>query len=592
MDRIINISAPKGVRLRDSMSEMLVDKAPVAVSSSEVVGTTQLFEGGQMRCVPMPSPDPKDPLNLPEWRKWASIITLTMFGALALSAEAIVGALVPIFVLEYAGIDPKILGSIDLGALSFNTPEGKPADPLQLLNSLGGPPISKVDLISTLPILVNGLASYILVPLSIAYGRRPVILFAGVMAWAGGLWAGFSTSLNSHIAARVFQGFGAGAVEALIPLILQDMLFINQRNKAFSLVGAGQGLFIVAIGVTSPIIVVQLSWRWIYYITSALGVVAWIAMIFLVPETRWERSREELAGIEVHPLRPGETRPRLEYSKYGYRSNKDDFGLFAVKTEWGLARKSVIETIRATFFPNVMWVIALNSIFVGALSATQQNAAAIILSLRLNFKQLGLVVLPIVVATPFVWFFGGYLADKISNWQAKRNGGQREPESHLISLVFPLIAGIGGPLLFGFAGEHTDQRPLAFLLVGFFLIGFGGLTMNTLVSVYLVESYPNYAGPVLVTMSSFRLIAGFLISFKSADMILAIGFLKTFGIFAIIMTIFSLMLPLVYKYGKRMRLWSAGQFERAAARDNEDNKSMKSIELTSTWSRTTLDGKI
>lgn len=311
-----------------------------------------------------------------------------------------------------------------------------------------------------------------------------------------------------------------------------------------------------------------------------------------------------IAGQEVHQLRPGEVRPRLDYAKHGYRTNKDDFGLFAVKTQWGLAARSVTETFKATFFPNVMWVIALNSIFVGALSATQQNAAAIILGLKLNFNQLGLVVLPIVVATPFVWFFGGFLADKISNWQAKRNGGQREPESHLISLAFPLMAGIAGPLLFGYAGEHTDQRPLAFLLGGFFLIGFGGLTMNTLVSVYLVESYPNYAGyvplyqeifntwhesrtntkhrPVLVTMSSFRLIAGFLISFKSADMILAIGFLKTFGIYAAIMGLFSLMLPIVYKYGKRMRLWSAGKLD-ASSRADDDDRSMKSIELTRTW---------
>lgn len=301
MDKSSNIPRDmrdaKGLRLRDSMEEVLVDKdamARVESGRGEVVGTTQLFVNGQMRCVPMPTADPKDPLNLPEWRKWACIITLSLFGALALSAEAIVGALVPIFVLEYAGIDPKILGSIDLSALSITSPSGKPADPLQLLSSLGGPPISKVNLISTLPILVNGVASYILVPLSMAVGRRPVILLAGVMAWAGGLWAGFSQSLDSHIAARVFQGFGAGAVEALIPLILQDMLFINQRNTAFSLVSAGQGIFIVAIGLTSPIIVVKLSWRYIYYITAITGIVVWIAMIFLVPETRWVRSREEL----------------------------------------------------------------------------------------------------------------------------------------------------------------------------------------------------------------------------------------------------------------------------------------------------------
>lgn len=284
----------KGDKLRDSMDEVLVSKDGATTSTNAVVGSTTLFKNGQMQCVPMPSADPKDPLNLPEWRKWACIVTLALFGALALSAEAIVGALVPIFVLEYAGIDPKILGQIDLSSLSITTPGGKPADPLQLLSSLGGPPISKVNLISTLPILVNGVASYILVPLSMAVGRRPVILFAGVMAWAGGLWAGFSTSLDSHIAARVFQGFGAGAVEALIPLILQDMLFINQRNTAFSLVSAGQGLFIVAIGLTSPLIVVRLSWRYIYYITAITGIVVWIAMIFLVPETRWVRTQDEL----------------------------------------------------------------------------------------------------------------------------------------------------------------------------------------------------------------------------------------------------------------------------------------------------------
>lgn len=80
-------------------------------------------------------------------------------------------------------------------------------------------------------------------------------------------------------------------------------------------------------------------------------------------------------------------------------------------------------------------------------------------------------------------------------------------------------------------------------------------------------------------MSSFRLIAGFLISFKSADWILELGFLKTFAIYSGIMALFSLMLPAVYKYGKRMRLWSAGKFEASA----QDNKSMTSIELSKTW---------
>lgn len=78
-------------------------------------------------------------------------------------------------------------------------------------------------------------------------------------------------------------------------------------------------------------------------------------------------------------------------------------------------------------------------------------------------------------------------------------------------------------------------------------------------------------------MSSFRLIAGFLISFKSADTILALGFLKTFAIYSGIMGFFSLMLPWVYKYGKRMRLWSAGMLE--SADEAADAKSIQSIEM-------------
>lgn len=95
-------------------------------------------------------------------------------------------------------------------------------------------------MLATIPLITNGIASYFLVPLSIAIGRRPVLLLTAVLAWAGGLWAGLSTSLDSHLAARAMMGLGAGAVEALIPLIVQDMVFIHQRNRAQSAIVASQ----------------------------------------------------------------------------------------------------------------------------------------------------------------------------------------------------------------------------------------------------------------------------------------------------------------------------------------------------------------
>jgi predicted MFS family arabinose efflux permease len=53
-------------------------------------------------------------------------------------------------------------------------------------------------------------------------------------------------------------------------------------------------LIVVGLGISAPVIVVTLGWRWIYFITSALAFVAWFGLIFLVPETRWKRSQAEL----------------------------------------------------------------------------------------------------------------------------------------------------------------------------------------------------------------------------------------------------------------------------------------------------------
>lgn len=44
--------------------------------SAQVVGTTSLYQDGQVRYIPMPTPDPKDPLNLPTWRKNAAIVAV------------------------------------------------------------------------------------------------------------------------------------------------------------------------------------------------------------------------------------------------------------------------------------------------------------------------------------------------------------------------------------------------------------------------------------------------------------------------------------------------------------------------------------
>lgn len=206
---------------------------------------------------------------------------------MASAAEIILGNMLPIFRFLYAGVLSKKF------LLAMKLPKG--LNGIAALKSLPGPPIWRVYLIGSLPILMIGIANFIFVPLSISIGRRPVMLGAGIVAIAGVIWAGNSESLNSHIAARAFQALGSGTVESLIPFIIQDMVFYHQRNMAVSSVFGAQGFIIAIYGVVSPYIIVYASWRWVYFITAIATGLLLIGVFFILPETRFDRTPEEIS---------------------------------------------------------------------------------------------------------------------------------------------------------------------------------------------------------------------------------------------------------------------------------------------------------
>src|SRR3569833_625237 len=153
--------------------------------------------------------------------------------------------LLPVFILEYSGVDPTtVLRNTDLAS--------KGPDPLAIVPAgVKRVSLMQISLLATIHQIANGVDGYFLKQLSTAIGRRPVLLATAVAAWAGGFWAGACTSLQAHIAARVVHVLGAGAVEALLPLIVQDMVFIHQRAKATAAVISSQVsncLLVVVIG--------------------------------------------------------------------------------------------------------------------------------------------------------------------------------------------------------------------------------------------------------------------------------------------------------------------------------------------------------
>lgn len=305
-----------------------LEDANSAWSSTRSQAHVPLYDGDKVNLIPMPTSDPNGKTTSTLVRKWTAeiqlqipsicrcgrksqsfcpcacvsvtilktrfILTWRQVGAMAAAAELILGAMLPVFDIQYAGLDPKLV------LPNLHLPPG--ANGLADLKLLGGPPIWRVYLLASLPVIMMGIVNFFFVPLAISIGRRPVVLGSGLIAIGGAVWAGKSTSLNSHLGARSIQAVGAGTVESLLPFIIQDMVFFHQRNTAISSVFVCQGLIIVGLGIAAPYVIIELSWRWLYFITAIAAGVFLVGVFFSLPETRYRRSSAELS--KYHAFNP------------------------------------------------------------------------------------------------------------------------------------------------------------------------------------------------------------------------------------------------------------------------------------------------
>lgn len=83
-------------------------------------------------------------------------------------------------------------------------------------------PVDQVALLTNYNVLTLGLCNFVWVPLALVLGKRPTLIAALSLLFGANIWGGFATTYGSVLGARVLQGFGGGAVEALGPTIVAD----------------------------------------------------------------------------------------------------------------------------------------------------------------------------------------------------------------------------------------------------------------------------------------------------------------------------------------------------------------------------------
>lgn len=180
---------------------------------------------------------------------------------------------------------------------------------------------------------------------------------------------------------------------------------------------------------------------------------------------------------------------------------------------------------------------------------------------RIPFQLTGLTIVPALFASVIVYLFGGPIADRIALRLTRLLGrGHREPEYNLPNLVLPFLCGIAGCAIFGVASQNSLHYTV--LLVGSFLLTTGSLTSLSLINTFIIESYPQWAGPVLVTVSSLRVFISFFFSSRIMAWIQTRGPLVVFVAFAVMLVVVALGIPVLFVTGKRLREWTSGRVAR------------------------------
>lgn len=149
-----------------------------------------------------------------------------------------------------------------------------------IVGELGG--VSQMSWVITGYILASTITMPIYGRISDLLGRKPVLLAAILIFFAGSIVGGLATSIWWLVGARVIQGIGGGGLMILSQAAIADVIPARDRGRYMGIMGA---VFAVS-SVAGPLIGGWLTegpgWRWAFWLTLPLAVAAILATIFFL----------------------------------------------------------------------------------------------------------------------------------------------------------------------------------------------------------------------------------------------------------------------------------------------------------------------
>ncbi|KAI1259522.1 putative MFS transporter [Xylariaceae sp. FL1019] len=497
----------------------------------DVAGTVnvQAIEGDDtaygQALFPVPAEDPNDPLQWPRFKKLMILIIICIYSFLGNSA--------------LFGVGPYII----------------------LWSEIFGVSQTEASTLITYPNLAYGLVSWLLVPLYLKFGRRPVMLGSMLAFIAGLAGCARATTFGGLMAGRIVHCLGAGICEALPVQLVNDIFFLHERGKQLGYYTFGICFAALATLPAAYMLPTRYSWRLFFYVVIAFASALFVLAFFFVEETSYDRRRVPYSTTES----PNGTT---------MSSSHDKPKTVVEHASTVPARKTFLKTIKPTgridrtvpFFtlmwrsltyvlvPQVLWVItsfgviigmgalAFNFVFPIRITVPPYNWPASSSGVHAVGSVLGFLL-----GVPFAG-----TSDRLAAYLTRRNNGIREAEMRLGVMIPAAVIGPAGLVVYGLTAE------LNLHWIGFFfgagMLSWCGFFFYSFTLAYAVDSYNSNTSEMLIAMNVGKQLVSFGLGLKVLDWILESGYAKVIaGAFGGVLLANNMFLAVFMIWGKRIR---------------------------------------
>ncbi|RSL63349.1 hypothetical protein CEP53_004436 [Fusarium sp. AF-6] len=491
--------------------------------------------------VPQPSRSPHDPLN---WStRWK------------------VSALVAVSTMSFTqGFAPLALGPM-FGYLmeDYNTS------------------LTNVIQFTGVTILVLGFSNFFWVPVSTAFGRRPVLILSQIVCLASHIWRAKATTYNQFMGAAIVSGIGAGPGETIQPSVIADIFFLHDRGKWNTMYWV---LYTGAL-IVAPIIAGAMAdhtgWPSFWWLNAAMTAASLVIIILGFPETMFSRD-ETTEGQSV----PTETSPKVlevehqEEPKPKDGSNGSEFNADRdpclgkgkpSRQQWKLFQpnactfQSILYDVwipwKLFTFPIVLFasfVVSWSCSFILILNLTQTQVFSAP-PYNMSSQNIGFTNFSLFVGALIGLATAGPFSDWVSSRATARNNGIREPEMRLPAMIPYVLIMAFGHIITAIGYQYKWPWEVVVVL-GYSTAGIQVAALPSISSTYAVDSYKPVAGSLFVAITVNKNLWGYGMGKFITPWTEANGFINAFMVNMALTVAWCLFGVMFYFYGKTFRRWT------------------------------------